>query len=216
MRRAIAKPQAGFTLIELLVALAIAAILVLAEVGPFQRAIATRDHAEDALDRTEEARITLQRIGEELTGAVPLKGHSFTVADKTFDFPSSELSFVTSAARRLQHGAQDPFEIVRYRLEPPTRGERGARLIKEQLPSVAADGTPPAQIVVLPNVAAFRVRAVQDLNQGWQMTWQGGSSGDTKDLPRAVEVELELVEDNPSIEPTPYRIAVTLPLRPVT
>lgn len=214
MRRLRKRTEAGFSLVELLVALAIAAIIVLAEVGPFQRTIATRDHAEDALDRTEEARITLQRIAEELTGAVSLKGHPFAVADKTFDFPSSELAFVTNAARRLQHGNRDPFEVVRYRLDPPQRGERGARLIKEQLPSVAAEGTPPAQIVMLPNVAAFRARVLPDATQQWTQTWTSADGDDAKNLPQAVEVELELDEGD-AIEPTPYRIAVTLPLRPV-
>jgi prepilin-type N-terminal cleavage/methylation domain-containing protein len=202
--------QGGFTLLELLVALAIAGILVLAQVAPFQRAIAARDRAEATLERTTAARVTLQRIAEELTSAVAVPGDRFAVADRTFDIPASDLRFATTSARRLRAGPQDPIEQILYRLEPPARGEIGGRLVKEQLPSVAAEGAAPAEAVVLEGVAAFRVRVLPGVGQPWTETWQGGDGGNREDLPRAVEVELALVEgDEP---PVPFHIAVTLPL----
>jgi type II secretion system protein J len=207
--RAVADER-GFSLLELLVALAIAAIIILAQVAPFQRAIASRDAAEEALEQTSAARVTLQRIAEELTGAVPLPGERFTVADRTFDLPASELRFATTGARRLRSGPQDPVERIVYRLEPPQRGERTGRLVKQQLASVAAEGSPPAEAVVLGNVAAFRVRVLPVAGQPWAETWQGGTGGNREDLPRAVEVELALAEGG--AEPVPFHIAVTLPL----
>ena len=202
----------GLTLLELLVALAIAAILVLAQVAPFQRAIESRDRAEAALERTSAARVTLQRLSEEIAGAVPLAGARFSVADRTLDLPASELHFATNAARRLREGPQDTIEQVTYRLEPPGRGDRGGRLIKEQLPSMAAVGTPPAQAVVLEDVAAFHVRVLPaGDNQGWVETWQSDDGGSRDSLPRAVEIELAIADG--SANPIPFHVAVSLPLR---
>ena len=58
--------EAGFTLLELLVSLGIVAILIIAQVAPFRRAIDARDRAESTMQRTGAIRVTLQRIGEEL------------------------------------------------------------------------------------------------------------------------------------------------------
>lgn len=212
--------ESGFTLLELLVALAIAAIVAAAQAAPFRRAIDARDRAEAALDRTAAARITLQRIAEEVTGAVALRGRPFTVADRTFDLPASELSFASTAAHRLRGGAQDPVEFLRYRFEPPARGERGGRLVKEQLPSVAAQGTPPTQAVVLEDVTAFRVRALPSGSRDWLPNWVGGdagpgdSRGTPQGLPRAVEIEVSVADDPRLPPPAPWRVVVTLPLGP--
>jgi general secretion pathway protein J len=203
--------SAGFTLLELLVALAIAAILVLAQVAPFQRAIDSRDRAEAALERTSAARVTLQRLSEELAGAVPLAGTRFTVADRTFDLPASELRFATTGARRLREGPQDPIERIAYRLDPPARGERGGRLVKEQIPSVAPAGTPPLEAVVLEDVAAFRVRVLPRSGQEWIETWQAADGSASESLPQAVEIELALADG--SADPIPFHVAVTLPMR---
>ena len=204
--------EAGFTLLELLVSLGIVAILIIAQVAPFRRAIDARDRAESTMQRTGAIRVTLQRIGEELAGAVPVKGEAFSVSDRSFDRPASELAFATTAARRMRRGAQDPIEQVRYRLEAAPPGERGARLVKEQLPSIAAPGTPPPTSVVLDDVAAFRVRVLPGGAKDFAETWRGGEGGRTEDLPQAVEIELAL-EDGAN-EPTPYRLLVSLPMGP--
>ncbi|HZR83059.1 MAG TPA: type II secretion system protein GspJ [Candidatus Binatia bacterium] len=208
--RRTAHGSAGFTLLEVLVALAIAAIVVLAEVAPFQRAIASRDRAEAALDRTSAARITLQRIAEEVQGAVPVPGRRFAVADTTFDLPSSDLTLATTASHRLSSGPRDPIEMVRYHLEPPARGETGGRLVKEQLPSVASAGVEPLRAVVLEGVAGFRARVLPRAGQPWADTWQGGDGGKPEDLPRAVELEIALAD--PNGEAVPFHLAVTLPM----
>lgn len=203
--------QSGLTLLEVLVALSIAAIVAIAQAAPFRRAIAARDRAEEALEQTTSARVALARIAEELTGATARKGRRFSVVDRTLDLPASELSFATTAAQRLGSGPRDPVEIVRYRLVPDA-GRRSGRLVKEQLASVAPDGTPPAQAVVLDGVTSFQARVLASQGADWAPAWTGGDAGKTEDLPRAVEVEIGV--DEGEATPTPYRVAVTLPMGP--
>jgi prepilin-type N-terminal cleavage/methylation domain-containing protein len=204
-------PEAGFTLLELLVSLTIVAILALAQAAPFQRTLSSRERAETAMQQSNAARLTLQRIAEELTGAVPLKTDRtrFSLVDRTFDRPASELSFTTTSARRIDAGPQDPFEVVRYHLEPGAPDARGALLIKEQLPSVASEGTQFPANVVLEDVAAFTVRVLPDVELGWLPAWQGGGA-DKIDVPRAVELQLALADGTP--DPPVYRLVIDVPM----
>ena len=211
-RRAEHGRESGLTLLEVLVALSIAAIIAMAQAAPFRRAIAARDRAEEALEQTTSARIALDRMAEELTGAVALKGRRFSVADRTLDRPSSELSFATGAAHRLGSGPRDPVEMVRYRLVPDSAGGRTGRLVKDQVASVLPDGVDPAEAVVLDGVAAFRVRVLPSQAADWAPTWAGGDTGKPEDLPRAVEIEIAI--DEGDAEPTPYRVSVSLPMGP--
>jgi prepilin-type N-terminal cleavage/methylation domain-containing protein len=204
--------EAGFTLLELLVSLTIVAILALAQAAPFQRTLSSRERAETAMQQSNSARLTLQRIAEELTGAVPLDTERarFMLVDRTFDRPASELSFTTTAARRIDAGPQDPFEVVRYHLEPGPPDARGALLVKEQLPSVASEGTEFPANVVLEDVAAFTARVLPDVDQGgWLPAWQGGGADKIK-IPRAVELELALADG--TADPQVYRLVVDIPM----
>ncbi|MEW6273157.1 MAG: type II secretion system protein GspJ [Thermodesulfobacteriota bacterium] len=208
-RRSRISSEAGFTLLELLVSLTIVAILALAQAAPFQRAISSRERAEVAMERTNAARLTLQRLAEELTGAVVLPGERgrFTVIDRTDERPASELSFATTQARRMRSGVHDPIEIVRYRLEPGLPGSAGGVLMKDQLPSVAAEGTPPATSPILEDVEAFTVRVLPDDGE-LLASWRGGDDG--VQIPRAVELELALADGTE--DPPVYRLLIDLPM----
>lgn len=201
--------ERGLTLLELLVSLAIVAILAAAQAAPFQRALTARELTETAMERSNVARLTLQRLAEELTGAVALPGEDFrfTVVDRTLERPASDLRFTTSSARRVRSGATDPLEIVRYVLEPGPPDAAGGLLVKEQLPSVAADGTPPARYVILEDVAAFTVRVLPDRGEALT-TWQGGDGG--IDIPRAIELQLAL--DDGTEAPPVYRLLIDIPM----
>jgi type II secretion system protein J len=201
--------EAGFTLLELLVSLAIVAILALAQAAPFQRTLTSRELAESAMERSNAARLTLQRLAEELTGAVSVDGarQKFSLVDRTFDRPASELTFLTTAARRVRGGPQDPIEVVRYRLEPGPPDAQGGLLFKDQLPSVAAEGTPFTENVILEDVVAFTVRVLPDGGE-WLPTWQAGEN--KVQIPRAVELLLALADGTP--DPPVYRLLVDLPM----
>jgi prepilin-type N-terminal cleavage/methylation domain-containing protein len=200
--------ESGFTLLELLIALTIVALIAFAEVAPFQTTLTSRDRAEDAMQRSNAARVTLQRLAEELTGAVPRTDarERLTLADQTLDRPASALSFTTTAAQRVEAGPADPLEIVSYHLEPGPPGAKGALLVKEQLPSVAVDGTPPTSNVILEDVAAFQVRVLPDRGGTFVTTWQADGN---VPLPRAAELQLALADGTP--DPPVYRLLIDLP-----
>ena len=58
-------------------------ILLVDDQPLFRRAIAARDRAEEALEQTTSARIALDRIAEELTGALALMVRYFLRAERT-------------------------------------------------------------------------------------------------------------------------------------
>lgn len=219
--------EAGFTLLELLVSVAIAAILVATQVAPFQRTISSRDIAERRMEQSGSARLVLQRLAEELSSSLSLTGEDrrFLLAAAQTDTPSSQLRFATTAAQRVQSGARDPVQIVQYFLENEPfdvarrddaaarrRGGRPVwRLVKSQLPSVAAPGVEPLRLPVLDGVTDFRVRVVPPDADTWIDTWsapEGGASD--SGLPRAVELELAI--DDGTAAPPVYRLAVELPM----
>jgi len=208
----IVRAQLGFTLLELLVSLAIIALVAAAIAAPFSRTIDSRDHTELVMEQTSAARLALARIAEELQGSISLKGarYQFATVDQTLDLPSSQLSFATTAARRISEGPQDPVELVRYRLEPGAPGQRGGRLIKDQQPSLQVATVPPLSVVVLENVTAFRVGVVPPGAQDFAGNYVSGDNSSPARLPLAVALDLAI--DDGSSDPPTYRTVVTLPL----
>jgi prepilin-type N-terminal cleavage/methylation domain-containing protein len=204
--------ERGFTLLEILVSFTIIGILFAAQVGPFQQTIKSRDYAEQRMENTAAARTTLERLAEELTGAVPIAGEEggFNLVDRSFDVPSSELRFATTAARRMRGDLIDPVSFVRYRLadDPWVPGARV--LIKEQLPSVAAPGVEPVSAVILDRVYSFEAEVLPARSREWARTWS--AAGNSDDLPRAIRFALSL--DDGSDSPEAYRLTITLPMGP--
>ena len=83
-------------------------------------------------------------------------------------------------------------------------------LVKEQLPSVAAEGVEPVSAVILEGVRGFRVEVLPGRSSEWTRTWS--AEGTRSPLPRAVRLTLTLDETNGS--PEPYRLTVRLPMGP--
>lgn len=197
--------QAGFTLLELLVGISILAIVVVAQVAPFQQTIESRDRAEAAVRGTAASRLALLRLTEELESALVPGGDetAFALLENTLDQRSSEVLFATTGARRVQVGPRDPVERVRYALERDPGDADRLHLIKQQLPSIAAEGVEPVRMVVLEDVTAFEVEALTA--DGWTTSVELAS-----DLPRALR--LRLSTQGPDGFIVQHRTTVTLPL----
>lgn len=200
--------EAGFTMLELLIAVAILSILVVVQVAPFQQTIESRDHAEAAVQASSAARITLLRLSEELSGALGLANARgrFALTAENLDRPSSTLRFATTGARRVHGGARDPIDLVRYFLERDPNGTDSFRLMKQQLPSIAAEGVEPIEMVVLDNVAAFQAEVLTRRGGQWVTEWQPEDDA----IPRAVR--LVLATNDGIGPPTSYRTTVTVPM----
>lgn len=199
--------ERGFTLLELLVGVSILAIIVVTQVAPFQQTIESRDRAEAAVQASSAVRLTLMRLSEELTGALAFDDERgrFSLLDRTYDHPTSELRFATTGARRVQAGARDPVEIVRYYLERDPQRPDSMLLMKQQLPSVAAEGVEPVTMVVLEDVRAFQAEALGGQGAGWSTELEPSDK-----VPRAVRVSLTV--DDGIAPPTSYRTTVTIPM----
>lgn len=197
--------QAGFTLLEILVGISILAIVVVVQVAPFQQTIESRDRAEAAVRGTAASRLALLRLTEELEAALVPGGDdpAFALRENILDQRSSELLFATTGARRVQTGPRDPVERVRYALERDPDDSRRLHLIKQQLPSIAAEGVEPVRIVVLEDVTAFEVEALSV--DGWTTSLELASG-----LPRALRLRLSIEgTDGVAVQ---HRTTVTLPL----
>ena len=200
------KSEAGFTLLELVVGMAIIAIIMVAQVAPFQQTIESRDHAAETARTVSAARLTLLRLSEELSGTTATDDprSAFLLSEQSLGRSSSELRFATTGAQRVQAGPRDPVEVVRYYLERTPNQTGSFRLIKEQLPSMAAQGVEPTSMVVLEDVSSFGVEVLR--NGRWSTQWESGPG----QVPRAVRLQLEI--ENGSGSPIAYRTTVTLPM----
>jgi general secretion pathway protein J len=203
-----AAPEAGFTLLELLVALAIISILVVAQVAPFGQTIESRDRAEASVQAVSAVRLTLLRLSEELAGAVGLEDARgrFVLLDQTFDQPASDLRFATTGAQRVSAGARDPIDIVRYYLERDPDRPDSMRLVKQQLPSIAAEGVEPETMVVLDGVRSFQIEVLPRQSGQWSTAWEAAGAA----VPRAVRLTLSVADETGAA--TGYHTTVTLPM----
>ena len=104
----------------------------------------------------------------------------------------------------MQAGPRDPVDVVRYYVQRDPRRADSFRLVKEQLPSMAAEGVEPVSMVVLEDVSRF---AIEVLRGGrWSSQWESGPG----QIPRAVRLQLEI--DDGSGPPIAYRTTVTVPM----
>jgi len=193
--------QSGFTLLEVMLAILILgmvmAMLTLSLSGSL-RVVEERDDL-DALYRR--ARVSLERISDDLSGAVLTDDGEFVgrEVDGAGDEPETLLSFFSSA--HVDFGGQrpgHPLARIRYRLvRDPETPHLSLLLRSDEIPAVSGDspGDPGEDLLLCDRLLAVRFRFLdrtgQELDRWQARPVQPGRSDRNRQLPAAVSCRLE-------------------------
>lgn len=201
--------RAGFTLMELMVALAVLAMISVFTFQTLGGTLNARDHLsfDDELEKS--ARTTLGRIRREvslafLTPSLTAVNSYRTVFVGKDDGETDQLWFATRSHRRTLADSResDQTEITLWCDDDPEHRSRYVLLHRE---AQRIDHLPDKDGAIMPlarNVSRFDLRYLDHLNGEWQDEWdtQGGETPNR--LPRAVQVILTLLAEDPVDEDT--------------
>lgn len=211
----------GFTLIEILAAAVVSAIVLIVIYGTFQRAVHTRDNAQE---RTRQARLRTRAVDllrSDLRAAY-LSGGLFACTmeggkqSQKSRFPGYLRFTATSGANRPGESWGDVQQIEYYLLEDnaPTADLSAGilvRAITRDLLTTPALG--PEEQQILGRVQTFEPTFYD--GQNWQDRWPADSStaasGTTATLPRAIRVRLQQTAPGPRL-PVPPPVDILVPL----
>jgi len=177
----------GFTLIELLVALVIFVLLAVMAYGGLTRVLDARDSFERHNDRLSALQMTFMLMGRDIEQAVdrPIRD--------AFGDPLPALSGDQLGLELTRDGWRNPGGFMRSRLQ-----RVGWRLDDDGLHRLAwavvdrAPDSEPVQPVMLDQVEGLVIRFLNEQGQ-WFDQWPPSQANATQlDLPKAVEVTLEL------------------------
>ena len=199
--------RSGFTLMELMVALAVLAMISAFTFQTLSGTLNARDHLafDDVLEKT--ARTTLGRIRREvslafLTPSLTALNSYRTVFVGKDDGETDQIWFATRSHRRTLAGAResDQTEITIWCDDDPEHRNRYVLLHRE---AERIDHLPDKNGAIMPlarNVTRFDLRYLDHMNGEWQDEWdtQGGETPNR--LPRAVQVVLTLLAEDPADE----------------
>jgi len=202
-------PRSGFTLIELMVALAVLAVISVFTWQTLAGALNARDILafEDEFDRT--ARTAMGRIRREVSLAFLTPNLTAVNSYKTVfvgkdDGECDSLWFASRSHRRTLAGSResDQTEITLWCESDPEHRGRSALLHRE---SQRIDHLPDKDGAIMPlarSVKRFDLRYLDPTNGEWQDEWDTQGAETPNRLPRAVEVVLTLVAEDPQDDDT--------------
>jgi prepilin-type N-terminal cleavage/methylation domain-containing protein len=200
-------PRRGFTLIELMVALAVLAMISVFTWQTLGSALSARDNLafDDELEKA--ARTTLGRIRREvslafLTPSVQAVNSYRTVFVGKDDGETDKLWFATRSHRRTLAGAResDQTEITLWCDDDPDHRSRYVLLHRE---AQRIDHLPDKDGGIMPlarNVSRFDLRYLDHTNGEWQDEWDTQGAETPNRLPRAVQVVLTMLAEDPADE----------------
>ncbi len=219
----------GFTLLEVLVAVFIMSLVLTFAFNAYRGIAGAYERVAEDGSRDRSARVLLDRIERELTGAVMIQREEgadpllhpyvfFAERRETADSSGFELRFITQTPLRSPGGPAAALALVTYGVVPSETG-LGFTLLRQEEPvpvELAKEVTWTTPQVMADNVAVFTLgfsgeTAVAD--GGWDST--GVEQLDA--LPDAVDVVISLWEVAPDGEPWPGEQllrSVGLPVRP--
>ena len=216
----------GFTLLEVLVAIFIMSLVITFAFQAYRGIADAFTRVSEVTSRDRAARILLDRIERELTGAVmvqreegadPLLHPYFFFAEpRAFeDSTGYELRFITQTPLRSPGSPPAALGLVTYGAVPSQTGP-GFALVRQEEPVpafLAKQVEWKSAQTMADNVAMFSLAFGGDATEGWDST----AVAQLDDLPESVEITISLWESAPDGEPWPglqlTRI-VSLPVRP--
>ncbi len=196
--------RAGFTLIELMVALAVLSVISVFTWQTLSGSLNARDILafEDEFDRT--ARATMGRIRREmslafLTPNITAVNSYKTVFTGKDDGETDRVWFATRSHRRTLAGSHesDQTEITLWCDDEPEHRGRYVLLHRE---AQRIDHLPDKDGAIMPlarNVSRFDLRYLDNTNGEWQDEWDTQGAETANRLPRAVQVVLTLLAEDP-------------------
>lgn len=182
----------GLTLVELVVAIAVFTIIAAAAYAGLISVLEARDHAERRSQRLAEVQYAIDALGGDIREALPRavrtdirgEGHALTGG------PDGRDVLLLTRGGWPNPANLDRGNLLRvhWRLEENTL----VRTWRDRLDAVV--GTPETRRIVLEAVEEIEVRFLGD-DGDWQATWpEGEPTNPADDLPRAVEITVELTD----------------------
>jgi general secretion pathway protein J len=209
----------GFTLLEVLIAMGIVAAMAVMTIGSLSEIDQASTAAREQDARYAAARLTLRRLGRELSMAFLSKNYDTTrYRDPLTLFVGreDELLFTTMAHVRLYRDAKESDQsIVEYKMDtdPEHPGERA--LFRREKPRL--DDEPDRggrRDLVADHITALRLQYWDSKRKDWVREWTTRSVDHSEELPQRVRIELEMALADGRTEKfvTEARIELTKPL----
>jgi type II secretion system protein J len=221
----------GFTLLEILVAISLTAALMLASYQIFSQITASLERARPDRHRDPTALIFLDRIERELVGTTLIEkpededrlGFPWLFIGEDRVLASSDadgIRFVTRSPARAPGGGGGGLRMVSYAVgDAEEFGRLDLFRVEEALPAGmekqirTADGE-----AVLEDVARFSLRFRNEETGEWRDLWDSTDISVLDQLPRTIEVALQLNEIGADGEIVPgqeHQRLIDLPVRPI-
>lgn len=180
--------RSGFTLLELLVALAIFSVLSVLAYNGIESMISSKQHVEKEADRLAALQIAVTRLSRDLEQAVnrPVRNES----------GEEEPAFVSRFSREeelelTRTGWANPAGRRRSSLQRVAYGLNEGKLLRYSRPVLdQSSGQEPYSQTLLEQVDSLEARFL-DHSGNWHDQWPPATPR-SRDLPRAVEITLEL------------------------
>ena len=205
----------GFTLLEILIAITIFAIVIGLAYASYNAAFHIIHSAESQTETYAKARITLERIREDLESYYPGNNHFFRGTEKTLGNNRADTLLFTSTAfvklhpDSLPHG---PVVIHYQTLEDPDSG--ALHLYRTALPlttEISEDGVHENALLLCDNLTEI-LFAYQNNDGEWFDTWdQEEKEEASPELPSMISVSLRFSDGNRVTPETLFQTGIQLP-----
>ncbi len=199
--------RAGFTLIEVVIAIGVLAVIGILAFQTMASTLQARDWLEFQDDMDRSGRAAMERLQREfglayLTPNMAAQNSYRTVFVGKDDSDTDQAWFATRSHRRTKANSKesDQTEITIWCEPDPENRNRSVLLHRE---SQRIDQYPDKDGVIMPlarDVGRFDLRYLDSVNGEWQDQWDTQGAETPNRLPRAVQIVLTIVKEDPDDE----------------